>query len=102
MRRAEQAYDEARYESAEVWLTDLEDRAAGMDDETRALYFYLRGMTEYRLGQRLRALHYLAVAREIAGERDEGLHPEQARILDATLAELTPIERMSHRPPPAP
>ena len=79
MRRAEQSYDEARYEAAEVWLVDLEPRAPGMDGETRALYFYLRGMTEYRLGQRLRALHYLAVAREVAGERSAGLHPEPSR-----------------------
>ncbi|MBX3269354.1 MAG: hypothetical protein KF729_03785 [Sandaracinaceae bacterium] len=98
LRRAEQSYEAARYENARVWLRDLEGDAPGMDVEMRARYFYLRGMTEYRLGHRADALHYLAVAREIAGDGGAGLRPEWRQLMDRTLSELTP-RGMDWRPP---
>ncbi len=98
MRRAETSYETARYEDALVWLTDLEDDAPSMDLEMRARFYYLRGMTEYRLGHRAYALHYLAVAREVAGDGGAGLRPEWRQIMDRTLEELTP-RGMSYRPP---
>lgn len=98
MQRAEVSYEAARYEDTLVWLRDLEDDAPSMDVEMRARYFYLRGMTEYRLGHRSDALHYLAVAREVAGDQGSGLRPEWRQIMDTTLAELTP-RGMSHHPP---
>ncbi len=100
MQRAEASYEAARYEDTLVWLRDLEDDAPSMDAELRARYFYLRGMTEYRLGHRSDALHYLAVAREIAGDGGAGLRPEWRQIMERTLAELTP-RGMGHRPPEA-
>jgi hypothetical protein len=100
LRRAETNYEQARYEDALVWLSDLEDDAPSMDAEMRARYFYLRGMTEYRLGHRGDALHYLAVAREVAGDQGAGLRPEWRQIMDSTLTELTP-RGMNHRPPDA-
>ena len=98
MQRAQASYENARYEDTLIWLTDLEDDAPSMDDEMRARYFYLRGMTEYRLGHRSLALHYLAVARE-AAEDGAGLRSEWRQIMDHVLAELTP-RTMTHRPPP--
>jgi hypothetical protein len=100
MRRAETSYEQARYEDTLVWLRDLEHDAPGMDPEMRARYFYLRGMTEYRLGHRSYALHYLAVAREVAGDQGAGLRPEWRPIMERTLAELTP-RGMDFHPPPA-
>ena len=100
MARAETSYDQARYEDALVWLADLEDDAPSMDLSMRARYYYLRGMTEYRLGHRADALHYLAVAREVVGDDGAGLRPEWRQIMDRTLTELTP-RGLSHRPPPA-
>lgn len=100
MRRAETSYETARYEDALVWLEDLEDDAPSMDEQMRARYFYLRGMTEYRLGHRLNALHYLAVTRELTGDDGAGLRPEWRQIMDRTLEELTP-RGMSYRPPEA-
>lgn len=99
MRRAEASYEQARYQNTLIWLTDLEDDAPGMDQEMRVRYFYLRGMTEYRLGHRQNALHYLAVAREIAGDQGAGLPAQWRQIMDTTLTELTPRGRMNHRPP---
>ena len=90
LRRAERSYDEARFEDSLVWLTDLERDAPAMNQEMRARYYYLRGMTEYRLEHRANALHYLAIAREIVGERGRGLRPERRHIMERALAELTP------------
>jgi len=102
MRRAEEAYDAARFDAARTWLVDLEDRAPGMQPPMRARYFYLRGMAEYRLGHRLEALHYLEVAKEILGDDQRTLREEQRQLLAHTLDELEPREPMSYRPPPAP
>lgn len=99
--RAESDYDDARYEAALEWLEDLEPRATSFDEENRVRYFYLRGMTEYRLSHRYSALHYLALAREMAGETNEGLTDNQPEILSRTLAELTPTANMSWLPPPS-
>lgn len=101
MRRAEEAYEQARFDAARTWLVDLEDRAPSMDDAMRARYFYFRGMAEYRLGHRLEALHYLEVARELAVEQGRQLREEQRELLARTLTELEPRDSLSHRPPPA-
>ena len=100
MNRAETAYGAARYEDTLIWLRDLEDDAPSMDEEMRARYYYLRGMTEYRVGHRANSLHYLAVAREVAGDQGAGLQPEWVQIMNRTLEELTP-RGMNHRPPDA-
>ncbi len=98
MRRAEQTYETARYENTLIWLRDLEHEAPGMDLEMRARYYYLRGMTEYRLGHRADALHYLAVTREITADGGAGLRPEWQQIMERTLTELTP-RGMNWQPP---
>lgn len=100
MNRAETAYGAARYEDTLIWLRDLEADAPSMDLQMRARYYYLRGMTEYRLGHREDSLHYLAVAREVVGDGGAGLRPEWRQIMDRTLTELTP-RGMNHRPPDA-
>jgi hypothetical protein len=102
LRRAEQSYEQARYENALSWLADLEPNAPTLNHEERARYFYVRGMTEYRLGHRPEALHYLAVAREVSGEDGDGLREEQRDLMTRTLSELMPTDPMTHQPPPAP
>lgn len=97
MVRAENAYDEARYDVARVWLEDLEDDTPDMEIDMRARFYYLRGMTAYRLGHRNPALHYLALAREVSGEESSGaLRPEQRQTMERTLAELTPQDATFH------
>ena len=98
--RAEHDYEDARYEAALEWLEDLEPQATAFDESNRVRYFYLRGMTEYRLGHRPAALHYLALTNEMAGEDHVGLQREQTDLLAQALVDLTPTERRSHRPPP--
>lgn len=90
LRRAETSYERAEYEKALVWLDDLERDAPDMDQDMRARFYYLRGMTAYRLGRRTDALHYLALAREVAGEDGRGLQDQWQSTLEGTLEELTP------------
>jgi hypothetical protein len=99
--QAELAYDEARPDAALAWLDVVGDDNVGrMELQDRARYLYVRGMTEFRLGRRDDALYHLAMAREVAGGDGVGLRREQRELMDRTLAELTPTEHMSHRPPP--
>jgi hypothetical protein len=88
---AENAYDEAHYDDALVWLSDIEDDVPDMDDEMRARFYFVRGMTAYRLGKRDDALYYLGVAREVAGEEQSSpLGPSWHQTMTRTLDELTP------------
>lgn len=89
--QAENAYEEAKYDDAEVWLADIGSDVAVLDDEHRARFYYVRGMTAYRLGRRDDALHFLALAREESGNADNShLSAEKRSIMDRTLDELTP------------
>ncbi len=107
MRRAQEAYDDARFDAARIWLVDLETSLPTMDESMRARYYYFRGMAEYRLGHRLEALHYLVVAEELVREtlvretvrETHALRDEQRDLLTRTLAELQPREPLAFRPP---
>jgi hypothetical protein len=98
MRRAQEAYDEARFDAARIWLVDLEPSLSTMEPSMRARYFYFRGMAEYRLGHRLEALHYLAIAEELVRDRS-ALREEQRDLLTRTLAELQPRAPLAFWPP---
>lgn len=95
LRRAEAAFGEARYENAQVWLNDLEPSVPEMDRELRARFYYLAGMTAFRMGQRDKARHYLALSREEAGDVGVGLTPEWRATLASTLNELGAGEETS-------
>ena len=90
MIRAEEAYTATRYDHARVWLDDLEMQTPDMEPEMRARFYYLRGMTAYRLNERNDALHYLALAREVATDDESLMRPEWRSTLERTLTELTP------------
>lgn len=84
------SFDDARYDDALVWLADLDDDVGRMPLEDEAYFYYLRGMTAYRLDRRTDALHDLALARELVEAHT--LTPEglDAALLERTLAELVP------------
>jgi hypothetical protein len=89
MKRAETAFDQARYEDVTVWLDELEPSVADMEKPMRARFYYLRGLTAFRLGERTRARHYLALCREEAGPEQASLRPEWRTNMTSALAELT-------------
>ena len=88
LRRTETAYSQAQYQRASIWLVDLERHAAEMDTDVRARFFFMRGMTAYHLGQPGEALHYLALAREVAGDDATALRSRWRQTLTSTLGEL--------------
>jgi len=90
MQHAETAFDAARYDESQVWLTDLERHAPEMDAEQRSRFYYMRGMTAYRLRHRADALHYLALAREVSGPRNMGLRPEWVTAMTRAIDDLAP------------
>lgn len=95
VKRAEGAYDEARYQDTLTWLEALEGDVPDMDQPLRTRYYYLRGMTSYRLGKRNDALHFLALAREEQTE-GRGLEPDEQKQMKRALGELTPEEATFH------
>lgn len=96
MNRAETAYTTARYDRALVWLEDLEHSTPSMGVDMRARFYFLRGMTAYRLDHRDQALHYLALCRELSGEDDVALPPDWSQQMERLLAEMTPLTASYH------
>jgi hypothetical protein len=89
VRRAEQAFTEARYEDAEAWLSDLEPSLGKMSTPLRARYYYLAGMSAYRIGERAQARHALALCREELATTAEQLPPAWMHNLQTALDELS-------------
>lgn len=84
------AFDDARYDTALVWLADLDDDVGRMPLDDEAYFYYLRGMTAFRLDRRTEALHYLVLAREMVTAHTltpEGLDRD---LLERTFTELIP------------
>jgi hypothetical protein len=93
---ARDLYKDARYEDAQRWLLELERDLRSMDMYQRTRFYYLRGMTAFRLGQRDDALHYLALTAELS-DRDLAHLPADWRpVMERTLQELMPREATSH------
>jgi hypothetical protein len=88
VRRAEQAFSEARYEDVEEWLGDLEPSVGKMSTPLRARYYYLAGMSAYRIGQRSQARHALALCREELEMSAEKLPDAWMHNLETALGEL--------------
>ena len=89
LRHARRSYAAAAYEDALTWLVAVEADIPAATRAHQATWHYLRGMTEYRLGHRREARHYLALAHVIVGDRGVGLQPQWRRTLALTLAELS-------------
>jgi hypothetical protein len=57
-----------------------------MNDQAR--YAYLRGMTDYRLGFRPDARHWLAIAKATEQEHPGGLSPDWKQRMEEALTDL--------------
>lgn len=87
--RSQRAFEHADYERALAIFRALEPDVSGhFSLQEQAQYAYLRGMTDYRVGYKVDARHWLALAHAIDASRT-GLLPKdwKARIKD-TLGEL--------------
>jgi Cys-rich repeat protein len=88
LNRGQRLYEENEYEHALAIWRVLESDMDSLDLTDQSRYAYLRGMTDYRLGFRPDARHWLAIARAIEQEHPGGLSPQWKQRLDEALADL--------------
>lgn len=81
-------YEANEYEQALYLLRDLESNLLALGPAERARYAYLRGMTDYRMGYRVDARHWLALAREMEQEKRGSLSDTWNTRLTEALRDL--------------
>ena len=86
--RGQNAYEKNDHEKALAIFRALEPDQAHFDDTEEARYAYLRGMTDYRIGYRADARHWLVVAKAIEDKNPEVLPPDWKNRMVNTLTEL--------------
>ncbi len=87
--RSQRAFEHADYERALAIFRALEpDLADRFSLQEQAQYAYLRGMTDYRIGYKVEARHWLAVAHAL-DESSSGMLPQDwSGRMKETLTEL--------------
>jgi hypothetical protein len=86
--RGQRYYEDNQYERALALWRDLDRRGADFNAAERARYAYFRGMTDYRLGYRDDARHWLAIARAAESTQPGGLGSVWLERLDSALTDL--------------
>jgi hypothetical protein len=86
--RAQRAFEGSEDERALAIMRVLEPDTSRLSDSDRAHYAYLRGMTDYRIGYKLEARHWLSLAASMEQHLPGSLPPEWAKHLEETLKEL--------------
>jgi hypothetical protein len=86
--RAQGAYDANEHEMALAIERAIEPNAPYLRPAERTRYFYLRGMTDFRIGYRGEARHYLAIARAMEEENPGALPADWKNRLTETLSTL--------------
>jgi len=88
LNRGQRLYEENQYDHALAIWRILEDDVDSLSLNDQARYAYLRGMTDYRLGYRPYARHWLGIARSIEKEHPGGLNQEWRDRLTKSLEDL--------------
>jgi hypothetical protein len=86
--RSQHAFEENQHETALAIQRMLELDLSHLDTTEQARYAYLRGMTDYRIGYKADARHWLAVAKAMDEKRPGIIPPDWRTRLDTSLAEL--------------
>jgi hypothetical protein len=104
--RGQRAFEQSEHERALAIFRALEPDTTRLSGVSRAHYAYLRGMTDFRIGYRSEARHWLAIASAMDQETPGSLPPEWEKRMSESLRELNEevyaggIESLS-RPPPS-
>ena len=91
LQRGQTAFEQNNHERALALFRALEMDLSHLSFEERAHYMYLRGMTDYRIGYRADARHWLLLARAMEGETPGVLPKEWRTRTDEALTELNEI-----------
>jgi hypothetical protein len=89
--RAEEHFAHDEHEKSLATLRALEPDWTSFGIKERARYCYLRGMTDYRVGFKADARHWLAVAAQIERESPGALAPSEKQVVDDKLGELNQV-----------
>jgi hypothetical protein len=88
LNRGQRYYEENEFERALAIWRGLENDRDSLSMNDQARYAYLRGMTDYRLGFRADARHWLAIAKVNEQQHPGGLTQPWKQRLDETLDDL--------------
>jgi len=88
LNRGQRLYEENEYEHALAIWRQLEPDTDSLEFMDQARYAYLRGMTDYRLGFRPDARHWLAIAKATEQEHPGGLSQQWKDRLEKALKDL--------------
>jgi hypothetical protein len=86
--RGQRAFEQGEHDRALAIFRALEANLEHLSVPDRARYGYLRGMTDYRMGYRAEARHWLAIAAETEKQMPGALSDDRARRLAEALSEL--------------
>jgi hypothetical protein len=86
--RGQRAFELSEHERALAIFRSLEPDTGRLSVVSRAHYAYLRGMTDYRIGYRSDARHWLAIASAIDQKTPGSLPPDWEKRVGESLKEL--------------
>jgi hypothetical protein len=88
LNRSQRAFDQNEHERSLAILRVLETDHGRLSTSDRAHYCYLRGMTDYRIGYKADARHWLALAAAIEGATPGSLPPDSVKRMNESLKEM--------------
>jgi hypothetical protein len=86
--RGQRAFEGSEDERALAIFRILEPDMSHLSDTDRAHYAYLRGMTDYRIGYKSEARHWLSMASAMVKETPDVLPEDWAKRMNDALKEL--------------
>jgi len=86
--RSQRSFDQNEHERALAILRVLEPDSARLSVADRAHYAYLRGMTDYRIGYKLEARHWLSIGAAIEQQTPGSLAADSVKRMNDALKEL--------------
>ncbi|MGO9832622.1 MAG: hypothetical protein ACLP1X_00250 [Polyangiaceae bacterium] len=86
--RSQRAFDASEHERALAILRSLEPDMGRLGTSDRAHYAYLRGMTDYRIGYKVDARHWLGVSAAIEQQTPGSIPPDSVTRLNEALKEM--------------
>lgn len=88
LQRAQSYYERNQYELALAVVRNLEADQDSLSDAEAVRYCYVRGMTDYRLGDEVNARYWLGLSVAASKGNPHALSAEEQTRVDEALAEL--------------
>jgi hypothetical protein len=86
--RGQRAFEQSEHERALAIFRSLEPDVYRLSVDDRAHYAYLRGMTDYRIGYKAEARHWLSIAAAIEHQTPGALPADWSKRLTESVKDL--------------